>query len=76
MRGGAVRQFASDWLSHRGAEAYRTYIIAGVLLLIVIAEKGLGIDIPGAEVGDDWLFVILNALGLGTLRAGIGKALR
>ena len=57
-------------------QGYRTYIVAGMLLLIVIVEKCLGIDIPGAEVGDDWLFVILNALGLGTLRAGIGKAFR
>jgi hypothetical protein len=54
-------------------QGYRTYIVAASLLLIVIVEKVLGIDIPGATVGDDWLFVILNALGLGTLRAGIAK---
>jgi hypothetical protein len=46
---------------------YRTYIIAAVLVLVVVVEKGLGIDVPGVDVGSDWL-------GLGTLRAGITGA--
>lgn len=53
---------------------YRTYIIAAVLILVVIVEKGLGIDIPGVDVGSDWLTQILAALGLSTLRAGISGA--
>ncbi len=52
---------------------YRTYIIAAVLVLVVV-EKGLGIDVPGVDVGSDWLPQILAALGLGTLRAGINGA--
>ena len=34
---------------------YRTYIIAATLILVVIVEKGLGIDVPGVDVGPDWL---------------------
>ena len=52
---------------------YRTYIIAAALLLIVLVEKGIGIDIPGIEIDDDWLLLTLNALGLGSIRAGIGR---
>lgn len=52
-------------------KGYRTYIVAASLLLIVFVEKGLGFDIPGVDVGDDWLLLVMNALGLGTLRAGI-----
>ena len=53
-------------------KGYRTYIVAASLLLVVFVERGLGLDIPGVEVGNDWLVLVLNALGLGTLRAGIG----
>ena len=53
---------------------YRTYIVAATLLLIVFVEKGLGFDIPGVEVGNDWLVLALNAIGLGTLRAGVEKS--
>jgi len=53
------------------AAGYRTYIIAAVLILCTLCEKVLGIDIPGVDVGQNWLETILAALGLGTLRAGI-----
>jgi len=53
------------------AAGYRTYIIAAVLIICTLAEKVLGIDIPGVDVGQNWLETILAALGLGTLRAGI-----
>jgi len=52
---------------------YRTYIIATVLILVVVVEKGLGIDVPGVDVGSDWLTQILAALGLGALRAGLAN---
>lgn len=52
---------------------YKTYIIAATLLLVVAVEKGLGIDVPGVDLGNDWLLVVMNALGLGSLRAGIAK---
>lgn len=49
----------------------KTYGVALVLALVVIVEKGLGIDVPGVAVGDDWLVLLLNAAGLSTLRAGV-----
>jgi hypothetical protein len=54
-------------------EGYRTYIISAVLILLVIVEKGLGIDIDGVEVSGDWLEQILAALGLTTLRASVAN---
>ncbi|CUI01126.1 hypothetical protein [Leisingera aquaemixtae] len=56
-------------------EGKKTYIIAAMILLSVLVEKGLGIDVPGIEVGDDWFLLVLNALGLGTLRSGINSGL-
>lgn len=53
---------------------YKTYIVAAALLAVVIVEKALGFDVPGVDLGEDWLLVVMNALGLGTLRAGIGGA--
>lgn len=50
---------------------YKTYLVAAILILVVAAEKGLGLDVPGVALQDDWLLVVLNALGLGALRAGI-----
>lgn len=58
----------------RFGASYRTYIIAAVLVLVVVVEKGLGIDVPGVDVGSEWRTQILAAPGLGTLRAGIGRA--
>ncbi|MFO0350966.1 MAG: hypothetical protein ACK51S_13695 [Alphaproteobacteria bacterium] len=55
---------------------YRTYFIAGTLVLAIIVEKGLGIDVPGIDVGADWLTHILGAIGLGTLRAGVDAVAR
>lgn len=52
---------------------YKTYIVAAVLLLAVMVEKGLGFDVPGLTVTDEWLVLVLNSLGLGSLRAALGK---
>lgn len=57
-----------------GLSGWKTYIIAALVLLIVVAEKGLGWDIPGAEIGNDWLDYVLGALGLSTVRAAITKS--
>lgn len=54
-------------------DGYKTYIVAIGLVLIVIIEKLIGFDVPGVDLGDDWLLVLMNALGLGTLRAGISS---
>lgn len=53
------------------AAGYRTYIVAAALVVGIIVEKVLGLDVPGFDAGNDWLAVLLGALGLGTLRAGI-----
>jgi len=52
----------------------KTYIIAAITILAVVAEKFLGIDIPGFDTTGDWMAIVLGALGLGTLRAGITKS--
>jgi hypothetical protein len=52
-------------------DGYKTYAVAAVLLIAVVVEKFLGLDVPGLTVSDDWTVLILNALGLGTLRKAI-----
>ena len=52
---------------------YKTYIVAVMLAAIALCEGVLGIDIPGAEMTDDWVGTVLAALGLGTLRLGLTK---
>lgn len=61
-----------DKLKELGA-GYRTYGVVAVLLLCVAAEKLLGWDVPGFTLTEDWLSVVLGALGLGSLRAAVGR---
>lgn len=56
-------------------KGYRTYIVATTLLLVVIVEKGLGFDISGVEVGNDWLVLVLNALAAPLEAASSGLTL-
>lgn len=49
----------------------KVYIIAVMMLACVAIEKGLGIDIPGFDAGDDWWTIVANALGLAALRQGV-----
>ncbi|MCA3445166.1 MAG: hypothetical protein INF93_00365 [Rhodobacter sp.] len=42
-------------------------------LAVVVLEKGLGLDVPGVALDEDWMLVVMNAIGLGTLGHGIGK---
>jgi hypothetical protein len=51
----------------------KTYLVMAALLAVVVLEKGLGLDVPGVALGEDWMLVVMNAIGLGTLRHGIGK---
>jgi len=55
-------------------QGYKTYIVVAALLLVVAIEKGLGFDVPGVDLGEDWLLIVLNAAGLGALRAGVTKS--
>jgi hypothetical protein len=53
---------------------YKTYLVMAALLAVVVLEKGLGLDVPGVALGEDWMLVVMNAIGLGTLRHGIQKS--
>lgn len=53
---------------------YKTYIVAALLAIVGIVEGVLGMDIPGVEVSDNWFTILLEAAGLGALRAGVAKA--
>jgi hypothetical protein len=50
----------------------KSYIVAAVLVVLVFLTKFAGIQIPGVDVGDNWLTVVMGALGLGALRSAIG----
>jgi hypothetical protein len=54
-------------------DGYKTYLVMAALLAVVVLEKGFGLDVPGVALGDDWMLVVMNAIGLGTLRHGIQK---
>ena len=53
---------------------YKTYLVMAALLAVVVLEKGLGLDVPGVALGEGWMLVVMNAIGLGTLRHGIQKS--
>lgn len=50
---------------------YKSYLVAATVLLFVLVERGLGFDVPGLMLEDDWLSHVLAALGLVGLRAAI-----
>jgi hypothetical protein len=52
-------------------EGWKTYIVVALFMMCVVAEKMVGLDIPCFNVGDDWLTYVMNALGLGAIRAAI-----
>lgn len=52
---------------------YKTYAAAILLLVVAVAEGPLGISIPGVHVADNWLLLVIEALGLTGIRAAIAK---
>jgi len=54
-------------------DGYKTYIVAALLALLVMAEHFLGWDVPGMVAGNEWLQYLLGAAGLATLRHGVAK---
>jgi hypothetical protein len=52
-------------------QGYKTYIVAVMVAAIALIEGIGGIDIPGAEVRNDWFTYVLAALGLGALRSAV-----
>ena len=57
----------------RRIDGYKTYIIAGLLALLVAAEKFLGWDVPGLMAQNDWLAWLAGAAGLAAVRHGVAK---
>lgn len=57
----------------RFGAGYRSYLVAGTILMIVAIERVLGIDVPGVMLDDAWLTHILAAFGLGALRAALPR---
>lgn len=53
---------------------YKTYITAALLAVVGVVEGLLGLDIPGVTVDDNWVLILLNAAGLGALRAGVAAS--
>jgi len=49
----------------------KTYLIAAVGVLVLVAVNVVGIPIPGLAPSGDWMTQALGLLGLGTLRAGL-----
>lgn len=57
------------------ASGWKTYAVALALAAVALAEGVLGMPVPGVTLDDNWLLVLLNALGLATLRHGVTRAL-
>lgn len=57
-------------------DGMKTYIVAAAVALIGISEGVLGVDIPGAEMQENWIEMVLGAAGLGTVRHAIAKLIR
>jgi hypothetical protein len=53
---------------------YRTYIVA-ILGIAVAAAEAAGIDIPGVNATENWLSLVLEFLGLGTVRAALNGSI-
>ena len=54
-------------------DGYKTYLVMAIVAIIAIAEGWLGLDIPGAEMQENWLEMILAAAGVGGMRSAIAK---
>lgn len=51
----------------------KTYITMAAVALIAVLEGYLGIDVPGAEMQENWVEYILGAMGVGSIRHAIQK---
>lgn len=53
----------------------KTYIVMFMVAAIAIVEGVIGIDIPGAEMQDNWIEYVLGAAGVGSIRHAIAKVI-
>lgn len=51
----------------------KTYILAGLGVLLLILRNPLGLEIPGVAADPEWVVHCLAFFGLGTTRAAIAK---
>ena len=54
-------------------DGYKMYIVAFSVLLVVFVEKFMGWDVPGVEVGADWMNYVWVAMGAGAWRSAVAK---
>lgn len=54
-------------------DGWKMYLGAATILLSVVVEKGLGVDLPGIQIGDDWMNYIWSAWGLVGLKSALSK---
>jgi hypothetical protein len=52
---------------------WKTLLAVALMVLVAVAEGVLGIDVPAVNVADNWGTVLIEALGLGGIRAAIAK---
>ena len=56
-------------------DGYKTYLVMAAMLLVVLLGKGFGLDVSGVALGEDWMLVVMNAIGLGASLCAGGLAL-
>jgi hypothetical protein len=52
---------------------WKTLTAVALMVVVALAEGVLGIDVPGVTVADNWVTLLIEALGLGGLRAAMAK---
>src|SRR3990167_10169365 len=57
----------------KSLDGYKTYIVMWTVVAAIIVEKVMGFDVPGFEMGDDWMNWLLGAFGLGGVRSAMSK---
>jgi hypothetical protein len=51
----------------------KTYLVAGIGVLALVAVNVFGVAIPGMAPDPEWVIRCMELLGLMTLRAGVAK---
>jgi hypothetical protein len=54
-------------------DEHKCYLVMAALLAVVVLEKGLGLDVPGVALGENWTLVVMDAIGLGDLGMESGR---
>jgi hypothetical protein len=56
-----------------GLDGKKTFVLAGLVIAIGLVEGVMGWDVPGVDVGSDWVNYVLAGLGMGTFRDALKK---